>query len=90
MYRTPNFIFSLILCFVLSTLCFSDAAFSTWHHEPEPLLTNFFNMYHPCVLQVDDKAFPYRMWFFGWSTGFKNPGYSGADAMFHARSKDLI
>jgi len=47
-------------------------------------------MYHPCVLKVDDKAFPYRMWFFGWSTGFTNPGYSGADAIFHARSKDLL
>jgi len=83
-------IFILLVLFYFSISSFAATRFSKWHHEPEPLLTNFFNMYHPCVLEIDDAVFPYRMWFFGWSTGLANPGFSGADAMFCARSKDLI
>lgn len=59
-----------------------------WQRDPEPLLTNFNNMYQPCVVEVGGE-WRYRMWFFGWSTATANPGLPGADAIFHARSKDL-
>lgn len=89
MHRIGKLIF-ILFSIGFSSLCFANIKFSDWHYEPEPLLTNFFNMYHPCVVKVDDDVFPYRMWFFGWSSGMGNPGYSGCDAIFHARSKDLV
>ncbi|MFI5385852.1 MAG: hypothetical protein ACHQ50_06995 [Fimbriimonadales bacterium] len=59
-----------------------------WERDPTPLLTNFNNMYQPCVVEVGGE-WRYRMWFFGWAAGFANPGLPGADAIFHARSRDL-
>jgi len=59
-----------------------------WKRDPCPLLTNFDNMYNPCVVETK-RSYRYRMWFFGWSVAHVNPGIPGADAIFHARSKDL-
>lgn len=59
-----------------------------WVRDPRPLLTNFNNMYNPCVVETDGD-YRYKMWFFGWATGHANPGLPGCDAIFHARSKDL-
>lgn len=59
-----------------------------WQRNPYPLLTNFENMYNPCVVETAG-TYPYKMWFFGWSTGVANPGTLGADAVFFARSQDL-
>lgn len=59
-----------------------------WQRDPAPLLTNFNNMYQPCVVEVVGE-WRYRMWFFGWATEIGNPEYPGVDAIYHARSKDL-
>ncbi len=55
---------------------------SEWERDPAPLLTNFINMYQPCVVEVGGD-WRYKMWFFGWKSG------PGADSIYHARSKDL-
>ena len=59
-----------------------------WERDARPLLTNFNNMYNPCVVESGG-TYRYKMWFFGWAAGFANPGIPGADAIYHARSKDL-
>ena len=77
---------------ILSAGCAAAA-----QHEPHPgwqrngraLLTNFDNMYAPCVVEAPG-PYRYKMWFFGWATGSTNPGVPGCDAIFHARSKDLV
>jgi hypothetical protein len=63
-----------------------DAA---WIRNGKDILHGFGNMYHPCVLQTEDTEWPLRMWFFGWATEDCNPGYSGCDAIYHARGRDL-
>lgn len=60
-----------------------------WQRSGRPLLTNFDNMYGPCVVETPG-AYRYRMWFFGWAAGHTNPGVPGCDAIFHARSRDLL
>jgi len=62
----------------------------SWQRDPRALITNFNNMYGPTVLKVQDEDYPYRLWFFGWAKEHANPGLRGADAIFHARSKDLM
>ncbi len=57
--------------------------------ESRNVLSGFGNMYHPKVLQTNDPNYPYKMWFFGWAAADCNPGYSGCDAIFHARSADM-
>jgi hypothetical protein len=59
-----------------------------WQRDPTPLLTNFNNMYQPCVVEVGGE-WRYLMWFFGWATTTGNPSTPGMDATFHARSKNL-
>ena len=59
-----------------------------WERDARPLLTNFNNMYNPCVVETQGE-YRYKMWFFGWAEGHANPGFPGCDAIFHARSKDL-
>ncbi len=54
------------------------------------LIHGFYNMYQPCVIEVPGREHPYLMWFFGWAAGESNPGVPGVDAIFHARSKDLL
>ncbi len=63
------------------------AADAAWQRDPHVLLTNFHNMYNPCVVETGGE-YPYKMWFFGWAVDH-NPGVPGCDAIFHARSKDL-
>ncbi len=60
-----------------------------WRRSAESLLWNFHNMYQPCVIEIQDDAYPYRMWFFGWATADGNPDIPGCDAIYHARSSDL-
>jgi hypothetical protein len=56
------------------------------------LITGFHNMYNPMVIRDSaiDPAYPWRMWFFGWSVADCNPGFPGCDSIFHARSADLV
>lgn len=61
---------------------------SQWQRDKHNLLTNFNNMYQPCVVETGGE-YPYKMWFFGWAAAQTNPGWPGCDATFHARSKDL-
>lgn len=55
------------------------------------LLGGFRNMYNGDVVRVANDPYPYKMWFFGWAVGPNcNPGYSGCDAIFFARSVDGV
>lgn len=79
----------LPLCLlVLATLSRAPVAAPAWQRDAQPLLTNFNNMYNPCVVETGG-AYRFRMWFFGWAAAQGNPGVPGCDAIFHARSKDL-
>jgi len=60
----------------------------TWKRNKRSLITNFNNMYGSCVVETRDE-YKYKMWFFGWAAGHANPDQHGADAIYHARSKDL-
>jgi predicted GH43/DUF377 family glycosyl hydrolase len=66
-----------------------SASAQPWQRDERSLLTNFDNMYNPCVVEVGGE-YRYRMWFFGWAADHANKGIPGADAIFHARSKDLV
>ncbi len=59
-----------------------------WQRDGRSLLTNFNNMYSPCVVETGGE-YRFKMWFFGWATATANPDIPGADAIYHARSKDL-
>lgn len=61
---------------------------SRWQRNPEPVLTNFYNMYNPCVTETGGD-YPYKIWFFGWASDQCNSGYPGCDTIYHARAKDL-
>jgi hypothetical protein len=65
-----------------------SAVAEEWQRDKRVLLTNFNNMYQPCVVETGGE-YRYRMWFFGWAAARTNPGWPGCDATFHARSKDL-
>jgi predicted GH43/DUF377 family glycosyl hydrolase len=75
-----------IAIFVLSI---ASASTGEWERDPRPLLTNFNNMYNPCVVETGGE-YRYKMWFFGWASGHSNPNVPGSDAIYHARSKDLV
>ena len=53
------------------------------------ILWGFNNMYHPTIVKVNDKKYPYRMYFFGWAFSETNVGWPGCDAIFLARGKNL-
>lgn len=53
------------------------------------VINGFVSMYHPTVVKVDDRQYPYRMYFFGWAGTETNLGYPGCDAIFLARGKNL-
>ena len=61
-----------------------------WEHLPQKLIWNFYNMYQPCVVEFPGETYRYKMWFFGWSADQSNSKWPGSDAIFHARSKDLL
>ncbi len=68
-----------------------------WQKSGKTVLGGFKNMYHATVLparhlppdSAETRAYPFRMWFFGWADEDCNPGYAGCDAIFHARGKSL-
>lgn len=60
-----------------------------WEINRTDILWNFNNMYNPRVVHDPGAAYPFKMWFFGWAAADNNPGYAGADAIFHARGKSL-
>ncbi len=62
---------------------------SAWERVGGNLLDGFFNMYQPCVIEMPDGDYPYKMYFFGWAVDTGNTAFPGCDAIFHARSKDL-
>ncbi len=83
-----RFSLAIWLCGLLLILEVAGAS-ETWERNRQPLLTNFNNMYNPCVLETGGE-YRYTMWFFGWAVGpAGNPGVPGCDAIFCARSKDL-
>jgi hypothetical protein len=61
-----------------------------WQRDYQNLLSGFGNMYNPHVIEDPGLPYPYRMYFFGWAREDCNPGYSGCDAIYLARSKDLV
>ncbi len=73
-----------LLCLVWA----QTAVAQTWDRDERSLLTNFNNMYNPCVVETGGE-YRYSMWFFGWAADHTNQDFPGADAIFHARSKDL-
>ncbi len=60
-----------------------------WSRSRHDVLAGFQNMYHATVVQIDDPAYPFRMWFMGWAKDDCNSGFPGCDAIFLARGKDL-
>lgn len=60
-----------------------------YYRNEENILTGFWNLYHPTVIKVDDKTYPYRMYIMGWSYVTCNTGWPGCDATFLMRSKDM-
>jgi hypothetical protein len=78
--------FLIIFLLSLSSLC--PAAEDGWQRDTHSLLTNFNNMYSPCVVETGGEH-RYSMWFFGWAVDHANSALPGCDAIFHARSKDL-
>ena len=71
-----------------------DQDLSAWERPCVDLIKNFDDMYQPCVVATpgDPAGYGYKMWFFGWAVTDcnKDKGTSGCDAIFHARSKDLV
>lgn len=53
------------------------------------IVNGFVSMYHPEIVKVDDKEYPYRMYFFGWAGTETNLNWPGCDAIFMARGKNL-
>lgn len=65
---------------------------SLWEKNGRNLLSGFDDMYNFRVLHEPGAAYPFKAWFFGWATRDCNrniPGFTGCDAIFHARSKSL-
>jgi hypothetical protein len=60
-----------------------------WERSNRAVLDGFLHAYQPCVVEVPDPEFPYRMWFFGWIAEVANPEYAGCDAIYFARSRNL-
>jgi len=80
------FCLSVILYSVLTLS--AGASGEAWQRDERALLTNFNNMYNPCVVETPGE-YRYKMWFFGWAADHTNSRFPGCDAIYHARSKDL-
>lgn len=76
----------LAICCVIVAGCENAG---TWQRREEPVLENYYNMYNPCVVETDG-PYRYKMWFFGWARDLCNPGFPGCDAIYHARSRNLV
>lgn len=91
MIRFKETIAACIFLLVLSTTLGTNSSVAIeppWERDSHNLLTNFNNMYSPCVVEVGGE-YRFRMWFFGWAADHANKNFPGCDAIFHARSKDL-
>lgn len=66
-----------------------DFPLEKWERTNKPVLKGFMHAYQPCVVETNDNEYPYMMWFFGWIEALCNPGFTGCDAIYVARSKDL-
>jgi hypothetical protein len=60
-----------------------------WERFLRPAFEGFMHAYNPCIIEVPDVDYPFRMWFFGWITDIGNSDYPGMDAIYFARGKDL-
>jgi predicted GH43/DUF377 family glycosyl hydrolase len=60
-----------------------------WERSNKAVVEGFMHAYQPCVVEVPDPVYPYRMWFFCWIAEVSNPEYAGCDAIYFARSKEL-
>jgi len=67
---------------------FPEFPLDGWERH-ETILSGFLNAYQPCIIEVHDTVYPYRMWFFGWINDVCNSEVPGCDAIYAARSKDL-
>ncbi|PHR98979.1 MAG: hypothetical protein COA78_25510 [Blastopirellula sp.] len=79
----------LLPAILLSLMFTFTASGEPWQRDQRSLLKNFNNMYNPCVVETGGE-YRYKMWFFGWAASRTNLGWPGCDAIFHARSKDLV
>ena len=52
----------------------SELPLESWERFQQPAFKGFMHAYQPCVIEVPDKEYPYRMWFFGWVSEIANPG----------------
>ncbi len=66
-----------------------DLPLEGWERFLRPAFEGFMHAYNPCIIEVPDAEYPYRMWFFGWITDIGNTDYAGMDAIYFARGKDL-
>lgn len=62
---------------------------SAYYKNEKNILTGFYNLYHPTIVKVDDKIYPYRMFIMGWAANSSNYGWPGCDATFLMRGKNL-
>jgi hypothetical protein len=60
-----------------------------WERNNRVAFEGFMHAYNPCVVEVPDSVYPYRMWFFGWIVDIGNTDIPGMDAIYFARGKDL-
>jgi len=82
--------YKLALIYTLLHLTITSlTAAEPWQRDQRDLLTNFDNMYNPCVVETTGE-YRFKMWFFGWAEDHTNSKIPGCDAIFHARSKDLL
>jgi hypothetical protein len=60
-----------------------------WERNNRAAFEGFMHAYNPCIVEVPDADYPYRMWFFGWIVDIGNTDYAGMDAIYFARGRDL-
>ena len=68
----------IVLSLVIGIASTLAASGSQWQRDPRSLLTNFNNMYNPCVVETGG-LYRYRMWFFGWAADATNTGTPGPE-----------
>lgn len=59
-----------------------------WEVCPTAVLKGFHNLYNPCVIRDRDRAFPFKMWFFGWPVEDVDARWPG-DVIFFARGRSI-
>lgn len=69
---------------------FNDEKYMYEVDEKRNVLENFDNMYQAEVVKTADPDYPYFIYLMGWAAAETNPGWPGCDAIFLARSKNLV